>query len=174
MVLNIVSCFLFLKSFQFACISVIIKKHFKESNSSSLSKVLKSIETYEREEGHCTRGNKRLPRGTKRLGLALLPLTLNCLWNSQSQGFPEGIDWRWETSFVTLLRNIKHRLQRKGHREPVQLGLRLWKKTAQLSPCQARQLQEALLAFLNFGFSMCKWEQVRNCIIGGLPWWDNG
>ena len=104
---------------------------------------MKSIETYEREEGHCTRGNKRLPRGTKRLGLALLPLTLNCLWNSQSQGFPEGIDWRWETSFVTLLRNIKHRLQRKGHREPVQLGLRLWKKTAQLSPCQARQLQEA-------------------------------
>ena len=70
------------------------------------------------------------PRGTKRLGLALLLLTLNCLWNSQSKGFPEGIEWRWETTFVTLFRNIKHQIQRKGHREPVQLGLRLWQKTA--------------------------------------------
>ena len=69
------------------------------------------------------------PRGTKRLGLALLLLTLNCLWNSQSKGFPEGIEWRWETTFVALFRNIKHQLQRKGHREQVQLGIAIINKS---------------------------------------------
>ena len=145
-VLYIVPCFLFLKSFQFACISVIIKIYFKESNS-SLSKFQRALNYMKREEGHCTRGNKMFPRGIKRFGLALLPLTLNCLWNSQSKGFPEGIERRWETSFVTLLGNIKHKLQRKGHQEPAQLSLRLWKKTASSAPFKLWNFEKRCLPF---------------------------
>ena len=174
-VLYIVPCFLFLKSFQFACISVIIKIYFKESNSSSLSKFWRVLNHMKREEGLCTRGNKMFPKGTKRLGLALLLLTLNCLWNSQSKGFPEGIEWRWETTFVALFRNIKHQLQRKGHREPVQLGLRLWQKTALSSaPVKLGHFEKRYWPFWTSVSPSVNGNKYRNCIIGGLPWWYNG
>lgn len=146
MVLYIFPCFLFRKSFRFACISVTIGKiYIKESNSNSLL----SFETYwiiwkEKkaivlEEIKCFLGGKK----------ALLFLTLN----RKSMEFPdfsEGTEWRWKTSFVALLGNIKRKLQKKEHWEPFQassLVLRLWRKTTQLGPFLAMQLREMYLPF---------------------------
>ena len=52
--------------------------------------------------------------------------------------------------------NSKERAPGAGSVRPQALA----KDCSQLSPSQARPFREALLAFLNFGFSICKWEQV--------------
>lgn len=70
---------------------------------------------------------------------------------------PRGHRLEVETSFVTLLRNIKRKLQRKGHWEPVQLGLRLWKRLLSSAPLKLGNFKKRYWPF---------WTSVSPCVNG--------